>query len=417
MNKQPTLRRQDQPIEIGPRHGYRIEGDHAFINADLQIPPHHSGGEWTLELWATEEPYREGPLTGVKVAQIALDLPTPIGPYLHQVDSWADARLPLQGRAHAMVLALSSRSGRDRPACTLSQTTRSRRLHRAALRGRELATRSWETRSCWRPTRSRTRESEGNLSGTLSLELWAFPVAGASSTEGLRLAASSVERVAGQSYLSGIETRVAFNEPPAGRYRLALLLSEWTLAHDLVARDRRDFGADLRAFGARGPRCVPGAAGRQAAAGARRRGRGGCARGRTGRRQARGGSACGRPGRRQARGACARGRTGRCEARGGSACGRPGRRQARGGCARGRTGRCQARGGRGAGRPSAGLESMPLPSRSWRVSRGSTSRSPRRSSKPGPLRRWTIGSGARPGYEDRRPAQGSGEAVGGSLRR
>lgn len=71
-----TLRRQDhstnRPIQIGPRHGYRIEGDHAFVNAELQIPTYIPSSDWTLELWATEDVYREGPLTGVKVAQIAL---------------------------------------------------------------------------------------------------------------------------------------------------------------------------------------------------------------------------------------------------------------------------------------------------------------------------------------------------------
>jgi len=81
---------------------------------------------------------------------------------------------------------------------------------------------------------------EGNLSGTLSLELWAFPVSGAS-TEGVRLASSAVEPVAGQFQLPLIERRVAYNEPPAGQHRLALLLCEWTLAHGFVACDRRDF--------------------------------------------------------------------------------------------------------------------------------------------------------------------------------
>jgi hypothetical protein len=64
----------------------------------LQIPLHHSGGDWSLELWASERPYSDGPLAGIKVAEIALALPTPISPSTHWVDSWADARLPLQGR-------------------------------------------------------------------------------------------------------------------------------------------------------------------------------------------------------------------------------------------------------------------------------------------------------------------------------
>ena len=59
MTQQNVSRRQDQPIQIGP-HGYLIEGDHASINAELQVPPHHAGGDWTLELWATDQAYQAG---------------------------------------------------------------------------------------------------------------------------------------------------------------------------------------------------------------------------------------------------------------------------------------------------------------------------------------------------------------------
>ena len=59
-----------------------------------------------LELWASDHPYEEGALTGQKVAEIAVGLPTPLGPYLHRVEAQAPAQLPLQGRAYAMVLAL-----------------------------------------------------------------------------------------------------------------------------------------------------------------------------------------------------------------------------------------------------------------------------------------------------------------------
>jgi competence protein ComEA len=41
--------------------------------------------------------------------------------------------------------------------------------------------------------------------------------------------------------VTAIERRVAFSEPPAGRFQLALLLCEWTFANGYVERDRRDF--------------------------------------------------------------------------------------------------------------------------------------------------------------------------------
>jgi DNA uptake protein ComE-like DNA-binding protein len=94
-----------------------------------------------------------------------------------------------------------------------------------------------------------------NLSGTLSLELWAFPEAGLpTAREGVRLGWSELERIAGQSQISGIERRVAFTEPPEGRFGLSLILGEWTVAHGYVARDRRDFACIYEA----GKKALPG---------------------------------------------------------------------------------------------------------------------------------------------------------------
>ena len=246
MTPTTTLLRQDHskdnPIQIGPRHGYRIEGDHAFINADLQIPTLLSGGEWTLELWATEEPYREGPLSGVKVAQIALELPPSIGPHTHQVDSWAAARLPLQGRAHAMVLALIQHGQNEQTSVHAFANYAEPQIFTAPHFEGTVGYRVEGSEVVLAADAIANPRLEGNVSGSLSLELWAFPTSGAS-TEGVRLAASDVASVFGQFQLGAVETRVPFNQPPAGRYQLALLLCEWTLAHEFVARDRRDFDA------------------------------------------------------------------------------------------------------------------------------------------------------------------------------
>ena len=88
--------------------------------------------------------------------------------------------------------------------------------------------------------------ADTNLSGTLSVELRAFPVPGAesassSSTEGVLLAATELGSLGGQTRLPSFEGRAAFHEPSVGRHRIALFLSEWTFASGYVARDRRDF--------------------------------------------------------------------------------------------------------------------------------------------------------------------------------
>ena len=241
MTQQNTQLRQDQPIQIGPRHGYAIECDHAFINAEIEVPPHHSGGEWTLQLWATDHTYQEGPLTGLKIAEVAVALPTPIGPYLHQVDARIPARLPPQGRAYSMVLALVRRDADGHTNVDAfanyaeTETFIAPHLDGQAdyqVDGNEVVL---TADGIVNP------RLEGNESGTLSLELWAFPESDAS-VEGRRLASADLGSVSGQYWLQAVERRVDFSEPPVGRYRMALLLCEWT-ADGYVARDRRDLAS------------------------------------------------------------------------------------------------------------------------------------------------------------------------------
>ena len=258
-----TNRRSDQPIKLGPRHGYAIEGDHAVINAELEVPPYHPGGTWGLELWATEQPYQDGALTGTRVAEVPLELPTPIGPYVHQVDTRVAARLPLHGRAYAMVLALIDRGpGGSANVHAFAhyperQTFTAPHLQGAvgySVQGAEVVL---EAAAVFNP------RNADNVSGTLSLELWACPVAEAA-TDGLRLAAAELGRISGQAALPAIERRVAFSAPPAGAFRLALLLREWTAAHGYVTRDRRGFGSIYESIAPERPaeklRLVPAAA-------------------------------------------------------------------------------------------------------------------------------------------------------------
>jgi len=241
MIQQNTSRRPEQAIELGPRHGYRIEHDHAFINADLQVPPHHPGGEWSLELWATDHAYDGGALTGQKVAEIAVGLPTPLGPYLHQVEAQAPAQLPLQGRAYAMVLALVKR---ERDGQVMVDAFANYAEPQAFIGPRfegQVGCQLQAGEAVLTADGISNPRADGNVSGTLALELWAFPEADASA-DGLRLGAAELGSVHGQFWLPAVERRVALSEPPLGRYRLSLLLSEWT-GNGYVARDRRELEA------------------------------------------------------------------------------------------------------------------------------------------------------------------------------
>jgi competence ComEA-like helix-hairpin-helix protein len=244
MNVTSTVRRSDQPLQIGGRHGYRIDGDSAHLNAELSVPPYHPGGAWALELWASEQAYRGGELSGVKVSEVQFELPTPIAPHTHRVEAQAPARLPLQGVAHTMLLALVERGAGERrihdvtsyPELETFPAPRFQGEVGYEIRGHELMLQA-EAVTNPRP--------EGNLSGTLSVELWATPVDSEEAPEtgqGHCLGAAQFAPVAGGESAFDLYCRAAFLTPPPGTFRLELLLREWTRALGYLTRDRRTFG-------------------------------------------------------------------------------------------------------------------------------------------------------------------------------
>jgi DNA uptake protein ComE-like DNA-binding protein len=68
-----------------------------------------------------------------------------------------------------------------------------------------------------------------NISGTLSIELWALdkPYTGAE-FDGLALAGTSIGELFGQHHLSNCRYELNFQEPSAGTWYLTLMLREWT---------------------------------------------------------------------------------------------------------------------------------------------------------------------------------------------
>lgn len=98
----------------------------------------------------------------------------------------------------------------------------------------------------------RSDRAEGNVSGTLSLELWALntPYTG-QDFEGQALAGTQIGEMLGQHYLAGCEYDLIFNAPGAGNWALCLMLREWNGEH-YETRDYRNFDvpfvveADLR---------------------------------------------------------------------------------------------------------------------------------------------------------------------------
>ena len=239
MNLQPSHRRQDSPVRLGT-HGYRLDGDSAVLEAELHIPPHCSGTDFGLELWACSAPHSGGALEGTRVASVPLNLPTPITPHVHRVEARTAANLPLGNGDHSMVLMLVS--GEE-----------ARRVHDYANYGRlqHFANPSLEGAAAYSLQGERVvlraegvanPRAEGNVSGTLCIELWAFadPYAGGA-PRGQRLAAAELGSVWGEHRLANVERSVPFASPPPGRWHLSLLLREWTLAQGYTTRDYRNF--------------------------------------------------------------------------------------------------------------------------------------------------------------------------------
>lgn len=222
-------------------HGYRIDGDVAFLQADLHIPPHFSGSDLALELWACAAPHSGGNPHGTRVAAIPLELPTPIAPHTHRVESRTAASFPTGNGDHAMVLMLVS--GGDGRVHDFANYGRLEHFANPSLEGAvgysvdgEQVVLRAEGVANPRPT--------GNTSGTLSLELWALaePYAGGA-PRGQRLGTAELGSVWGQYRLPAVERRVPFTPPAPGRWHLSLLLREWTLAHGYSTRDYRNFEA------------------------------------------------------------------------------------------------------------------------------------------------------------------------------
>jgi DNA uptake protein ComE-like DNA-binding protein len=240
MNLQLSNRRQDLPVRLGT-HGYRLDGDFAFLNAELHIPPYFSGSNFGLELWACPAPHSGGIPEGVKVAEISLELPTPIGPHVHRVEARATANPPPGSAAHAMVLVLVANTG-DAP--RIHDFANYGRLEHFdnphfdgavgyALDGDQVILNAAAVAN---PRR------EGNSSGTLCLELWALsePYFGGA-PRGHRLAGAELGSVFGQFRLPAIERRAVFAPPAPGRWHVSLLLREWTVASGYTTRDYRNF--------------------------------------------------------------------------------------------------------------------------------------------------------------------------------
>jgi DNA uptake protein ComE-like DNA-binding protein len=243
-------------VSLGQNHGYRFEGDTAILNAELAIEPLAQHGDsdlhfsdhrehWALQLWACETPHQGGPLRGIKVAEAALALaPERDRDYLETV---AFAQLPPAQRAYAMVLVLASgTAGAYDQVHDFSNYPARQQFAAPHLEG-SVGYRFEDDALVLQAEGVRNPRDADNISGSLSLQLWALrePYAGGA-FEGVLLGSAELDRLAGQAEERDIERRVSLAQAPEGEWQLALMLREWTEAVGYLTRDFCNFGNRYR---------------------------------------------------------------------------------------------------------------------------------------------------------------------------
>jgi hypothetical protein len=236
-------------VRIAGDHGYRIEGDTAFLNAELAIDDDVTPAGWALQLWACDNPHSSGPMVGVKVAEAPVDLPgASRETFALRVEVAAFAVVPAERREYSMVLVLASGApGAFNEVHDFANYARRESFEVPHLEG--TLSYALDEGGVWlRAERIRNPRAFGTLSGTLALELWTTrqPNAGGSMLLGAPLARALLGELAGQSSLELIERRVAIPSLPAGDWNIVLALSEWTDAAGFVTRDFCNFVVPLR---------------------------------------------------------------------------------------------------------------------------------------------------------------------------
>lgn len=238
---QATTGLQSGVVRIGFNHGYAFDGDNVRLDAELLIgnPDGAANREWALQLWACDTPFDGGTAHGTKVAEL------PVGRIAareqNRVSAFTAAFPPAGHAEHSMVLVLAS--GHDGHFDEVQDYANFPRAE-SFLQPRLTGTSGFslgEQSVGLRVEGVDNPRSADNLSGTLSLELWALAAPYTTGTpEGTQLAAATLGTLAGQNSWHNIDLTLPLAARPAGTWTVALLLREWTGA-GYVTRDFANF--------------------------------------------------------------------------------------------------------------------------------------------------------------------------------
>lgn len=224
---------------IGDNHGYRFAGDFVHLNAEVSFSDADltAGANWALQLWASEAGFFDG-LCGVKLAEQAV---WPVaGGVL--VNAECAAMLPAGTADQALALALVSFAADGQAELRdLAVYPVRERFFQPLLEGNVSCALADGMAELNIDAIGNPRAAD-NLSGTLSLEVWALdaPYAGGSWV-GTPVATVILGTLAGGEQWSACHYSVPAALPLAGA-ALTVMLREWTPA-GYVTRDYRNIAA------------------------------------------------------------------------------------------------------------------------------------------------------------------------------
>ncbi|MDD3352384.1 helix-hairpin-helix domain-containing protein [Zoogloea sp.] len=245
------------PLRIGPNHGYAFNGDQVRLDAELLMQQSDAldGQAWALQLW-TCDPSGDGsiPLRH-KIAEAPISLATADArPW---AVAFAQAFPPAGSEAHPLALALATgHEGHFEQIVDTVSFPRTEAFCQPRLTGSAGFSLDGQAVRVHVEGVENPRTAD-NLSGSLSLELWALASDGTAAE--WPLCAIELGTLGGQCSLSALSFECPVTPAPPGTWQVALRLREWTAA-GYVTRDQRDLPQPV-CWNAPAPEVLPAPAG------------------------------------------------------------------------------------------------------------------------------------------------------------
>ncbi len=228
-------------VHIGSDHGYTFDGDSVHLEAELVVDTLDgaTGQEWALQLWACDSPFDGQPITGSKIAEAPLEAFHYAG--LNRVSAVAAAFPPAGRGQHNMVMVLASgRQGSFEQIEDYTNFSLPASFVQPRLAGSTGFT-LFDTRVNVMVEGIENPRGADNLSGSLSLELWALNAPYTSGNpDGVQLAVAQLGCLGGEQSWPALNLDLSLLARPVGTWHIALLLREWTPA-GFVTRDASNF--------------------------------------------------------------------------------------------------------------------------------------------------------------------------------